>query len=293
MPTAIFLYPNRRIRASSVPDRGAQYITISKLSWGYILANKIIFRRWREEWQSTASRTGIIRVPSTVLPKTQVPTTRSPGPGLYNVRGSVPRYVPLILCGLGGIPVGPEIAQRRLPDELRNFSVGSGGPEGSVSEFHRQPSPSDFRPRGSPPRHRRIHGTQRGHRPPYFKTKSCADTRPIQDRYTSCAKTLDRTSGPIRELPLGSCPTKMGRARGSSLVGATKQHFRIGPIPLDRRFRGVKFVCITMDTPRIWVMRRWPTCCSRRSDRWGRHQNVLCAPTRGSPGFELGCKVCS
>ena len=195
----------------------------------FLSANKIIFRRWREEWQSTASRTGIIRVPSTVLPKTQVPTTRSPGPGLYNVRGSIPRYVPLILCGLGGIPVGPEIAQRRLPDELRNFPVGSGGPEGSVSEFHRQPSPSDFRPRGSPPRHRRIHGTQRGHRPPYFKTKSCADTRPIQDRYTSCAKTFDRTSGPIRELPLGSCPTKMGRGIGSSLVGATKQHFRIGP----------------------------------------------------------------
>ena len=180
---------------------------------------------------------------------------------------AVTRYVPLILCGLGGISVGPEIAQRRPPDELRNFPVGSGGPEGSVSKFYRRPSPSDFRPRGSPPRHRIIHGTQRRHRPPYFKTESCADTKPIQDRYASCAKTFDRTSGPIRELPLGSCLTQMGRTRGSSLVGATKQHFRIGPIPLDQRFRGVKFVCITMDTPRIWVMRRWPTCCSRRSDR--------------------------
>ena len=210
--------------------------------------------------------------PARFFPQTQVPTTRSPGPGLYNVRGSIPRYVPLILCGLGGIPVGPEIAQRRLPDELRNFPVGSGGPEGSVSEFHRQPSPSDFRPRGSPPRHRRIHGTQRGHRPPYFKTKSCADTRPIQDRYISCAKTFDRTSGPIRELPLGSCPTKMGRARGSSLVGATKQHFRIGPTARSKV--SGREICLY----RIWVMRRWPTCCSRRSDRWRRHQNVLGAP---------------
>lgn len=33
----------------------------------FLSANKIIFRRWREEWQSTASRTGIIRVPSTVF----------------------------------------------------------------------------------------------------------------------------------------------------------------------------------------------------------------------------------
>lgn len=149
----------------------------------FLSANKIIFRRWREEWQSTASRTGIIRVPSTVF---------SPDTSTYDK------------------VTGTRTLQRK----------GVNPPL----------CPAYFvRPRGSPPRHRRIHGTQRGHRPPYFKTKSCADTRPIQDRYISCAKTFDRTSGPIRELPLGSCPTKMGRGIGSSLVGATKQHFRIGP----------------------------------------------------------------
>ena len=80
----------------------------------------------------------------------------------------------------------------------------------------------------------------------------------------------------------GNFPSARVRPRWA----AREAHLWSGPrnnifelaLPLDRRFRGVKFVCITMDTPRIWVMRRWPTCCSRRSDRWGRHQNVLGAP---------------
>ena len=135
----------------------------------------------------------------------------------------------LFCAASGGFPWGRKSLSegRRMNSEI--FPSGPVGPKGRFRSSTGSPRRVISGLAEVPPRHRRIHGTQRGHRPPYFKTKSCADTRPIQDRYTSCAKTFDRTSGPIRELPLGSCPTKMGRARGSSLVGATKQHFRIGP----------------------------------------------------------------
>jgi hypothetical protein len=96
----------------------------------------------------------------------------------------------LFCAASGGFPWGRKSLSEGCRMNSEIFPSGPVGPKGRFRSSTGSPRRVISGLAEVPPRHRRIHGTQRGHRPPYFKTKSCADTRPIQDRYTSCAKNL-------------------------------------------------------------------------------------------------------